>query len=88
MALYARINDTGSVVDIHVLAEAETGGAQFLADLWGGDPSTYLPTETPPAIGSVWDGKVFSAPMNDYARGKADGASELMAMQANVTEAL
>jgi hypothetical protein len=49
------------------------------------DPDVTLVAYTdhaPAGIGATWDGKAFTAPVDDYARGKADGAAEQVALQA------
>lgn len=85
MAHFARITD-GTVTDVHVLADDETGGAAFLADLWGGDPADYIPADDIPVVGAAWDGKAFVPPASEYERGKADGAAEQVAL--SVAQAL
>lgn len=60
---FARIN-AGVVIDMHVLAEAETpNGATFLADLWGGSAEDYIEvTDVYPGVAWTWDGNTFIAP--------------------------
>lgn len=92
MTYYARVQD-GTVIDVMVLADQETGGASFLSDLFGGDPADYIPTaDTHPGVGATWDGKTFTADTAPdpvaaaYERGKADGVAEQVAL--SVSEAL
>lgn len=81
MAHYARIQD-GKVIDVHVVAnqvitdahgvEQEALGQQFLADLWGGDPSDYVQASYNrpnfrggyPGVGWEWDGETFINPFS------------------------
>jgi hypothetical protein len=87
MVNIARVID-GIVVNIEV-ASQEWLDAQD-------DPGiVFVPyTDADPApTGGTWDGKTFTAPDADpivpaYERGKADGASELLSMQANVAQEL
>lgn len=78
MAHYARVQG-GLVVNVHVLVnsiinneegvEVESLGQAFLADLWGGDPATYVQCSynasmrgVYPGVGYTWDGTVFAPP--------------------------
>lgn len=83
MAHFARISD-GHVIDMHVLnndviteegVEREQLGQEFLAGLWGGEPSDYIQCSyngNPingedrggyPSTGWVWDGSTFVGPV-------------------------
>jgi hypothetical protein len=84
VAHYARVAD-GIVTDVHVVDNAvitdkdgnqvEALGQAFLADLWGGDPATYVRTHYPvdqptpfprgcyAGVGYTWDGTVFAPPV-------------------------
>ena len=83
MAHFARISD-GYVIDMHVLnnavllvdgIEQEEAGQEFLASLWGGQPTDYVQCSyngNPingedrggyPSTGWVWDGSTFVGPV-------------------------
>lgn len=59
MACFARI-DQGTVIAMHVLADDQPDGANFLSALWGGDAADYVLTPEPgdsdyPGIGWTFD---------------------------------
>lgn len=83
MAHFARVTNgvIASQDDIHVVAndvlldehgtEQESLGQEFLAGLWGGNPSDYIQVSYNrsdfrggyPAVGYSWDGQVFAPPV-------------------------
>lgn len=65
MATYARINGA-EVIEMHTTADSLQDPPQFLADLWGGTPASYIETSPSnidyPRIGWTYDGTAFSPP--------------------------
>jgi hypothetical protein len=99
MAHFARIQN-GTVLEVIVVNDAdapdEATGQAFIAAIgldgeWVQTSYTASMRGKYAGIGDVWDGTDFLAPdpapvAAAYERGKADGAAELLAMQASVTE--
>jgi hypothetical protein len=66
MACFARI-DNMLVIEMHVLADEQPDGPEFLAGLWGGSAADYVPTPDSsepgyPGVGWTYEGGTFTPP--------------------------